>query len=663
MTHTRVRMAIDPAAAAPSSAAPRFSVDLGRPLASAGGGVEAWAATGQAQTNAPLMALLVARDAPIRAAVLDPLQSPIDQLLSPVGHGHGPSPGGAPAYYLFSHAPTGPALSADLRPWSEAALLSMVLRPIAQVLIELETRGITHRGIRLDNVFRGPPGTPVVLGSAWSEPPAFRQPSLFEPPYSAVCHPVGRGDGTVADDVYALGVLLIVLALGRMPLARLDETAIIERKLSMGSFAALASDEKLPPIIADLARNMLAEDPEHRPPPALLLDPIAARGRRVAARPPHRAPRALKLGQRQIWDARGLGFAIGREPDAAMQAMRSGDITQWLRRSLGDAALAARLEEFQRHRVSEGSPQDTGLDTWLLMRVITQIDPLAPLTWQGVSFWPDALGPLMAASPECQAIVTEVVAADAIIQWHALRGERSDARWSRPDAQRQHAILKLRGPSGGAPRLLYTLNPLQPCDSPLFAGRWVVSLADLASALDDAIGRMDPANDPLDNHVLAFMAVRAERRLDVEVNTLNGRQTDTEQLITRVRLLAALQTRFWPHPLPGLTAWIVARGTPLVVQWQHRPKREAVAAELNRLAPQGLLTPILTLVADPAARDADAQGAERARLERGGLDLELAAIAEGTEARASYARRVGQEIVAGMGLTALAATLVLAAIG
>jgi hypothetical protein len=41
---------------------------------------------------------------------------------------------------------------------------------------------------------------------------------------------------------------------------------------------------------------MLAEDPDHRPPPALLRDPSGARGRRVAARPASRAQRSFKIG-------------------------------------------------------------------------------------------------------------------------------------------------------------------------------------------------------------------------------------------------------------------------------------------------------------------------------------------------------------------------------
>ena len=89
-----------------------------------------------------------------------------------------------------------------------------MLRPAAHVLEHLQGRGITHRGIRLDNVFQSAPGQPVVLGAAWAAPPAMAQPALFEPPYSAMCLPAGRGDGSIADDVYALGVLLLCLALG-----------------------------------------------------------------------------------------------------------------------------------------------------------------------------------------------------------------------------------------------------------------------------------------------------------------------------------------------------------------------------------------------------------------------------------------------------------------
>jgi len=657
-------MAIDPASsAATSGTVARFSVDLARKLPDAGGGIDAWAARDAAKPEIDAMALLVARGAPLRADVLDSLQEQIDQLLTPLGHGHGPGPDGRPGYFLYCKAPAGPPVSADARPWSEAALLTLVMRPIAQVLIVLESRGLTHRGIRLNNVFRGTTLPQVTLGAAWAEPPGMRQPALFEPPYSAACHPSGRGNGTIADDVYALGVLLICLALGRRPLERLDDNAITERKLSLGSYAALTNDEKLPPIIADLARNMLAEDPEHRPPPNLLLDPIAARGRRVAARPPRRAPRPLRIGSSHVWDARGLGFAISRDPDAGLQSVRTGDTMQWLRRSLGDASLAAKLEELQRTRASEGLAQDSRLDTWMLMRVVTQIDALAPMLWRGVSLWPDALGAVMAADPAFPDIAAEIATADVVTHWSLLRYDRPDAVRSRGDGQRQRTVLQQRGVLGGPIRLLYALNPLLPCGSPLLGDQWVVTLADLPRAVDAIVPRLGVGAEPFDPHILSFIAARAERRLDAEVNALNGRLSEGDRLTAVLRLLAALQARFWPNPMRATAAWIAARGAPLVELWKYRPKREEVAASLNALAAQGFLTPMLNLIADATTRSADEVGAEQAVQALRGIDLELAAIADGAEARAQYADRVGQEIVAGAGLAALAVMLILSALG
>ena len=97
---------------------------------------------------------------------------------------------------------------------------------------------------------------------------------------------------------------------------------------------------------ADLVRGMLAEDPDHRPPPELLLDPANARAP-PRRRPPARgaARRPLMLGDIAVFDARTLGFALLKDDKKAFQALRPGTVTQWLRRGIGDAALASAVED------------------------------------------------------------------------------------------------------------------------------------------------------------------------------------------------------------------------------------------------------------------------------------------------------------------------------
>ncbi len=646
--------------------ADQYAVELASPLHDAAGGLSAYAATDRRTGNSDLMAVAVNRRAPPRLRALQVLDGGHDGVLGPLAHGVGPAPDGQAGYYVISAAPSGLSLAATLQPWSEQALIHHVLRPAAHALERLHHAGVTHRAIRLNNVFQLQTGHPVVLGHAWAPPPAMHQPALYEPPYSAMCLPAGRGEGTIADDVYALGALLVALALGQAPMADLDDTEVLRRKVEMGSYHAMAGDARLSPIIADLARGMLAEDPDHRPSPALLLDPAAARGRRVAARPPRRAQRPLQFAGATIWDARTLAHAIAMQPDQGLQAMIGGAIMQWLRRGLGDSPLGSRIEELVRHRQTEGS-EERGSDAFVIMRVIVMLDPLAPVCWRGIAFWPDGIGPALAAAIGVDATATsrleEVVAAEVIAHWAMLRPDRCDLSMVRIETRQQRALAQTRGPAGGLPRLAYMLCPLLPCASPIIAQHWVTQVGDLPLALEAAADVVNHATSPVDVHIAAFLAARSERRLENETNGLTGSSETNGVALARLRLLAQLQLRYYQKPLPGLCGWVAEHCQPLVDSWQNRPRRTALSAKLNAMAQAGFLPPIVGLFEDAAARADDAQGAEQAMQAVAQMDRELQHLEEAGEARALAARRIGQEIAAGAGLTALAAVLALAALG
>ena len=505
-----------------------YAVDPTRRLAGAGGGQEAFGVLDRHDAPSALMAVQVSRAMPPRAQALDALAGLTEGVLGPIAHGPGPAgAAGAEEYYVLCPTPPGPPIGATPRAWSEAELLDCVLHPAAQTLARLAGRGVTHRGIRPNNVFQPAPGQPVILGQAWAAPPTALQPALFEPVYSAMCLPCGRGDGTVADDVYALGVLLIVLALGRTPLDGRDAGEIVRRKLEHGSFAAIAGDARLPPTLADLARGMLAEDPDHRPTPSLLLDRAAARARRLAARPPRHAQAALRIGPWAAWDARALAHAIAIHPEPGLAALRGGVVDSWLRRSLGDASLAARLDEVV--RASPLDETEAREDAFLAMRAVAVLDPLAPLCWRGIAVWPDGVGPALAAAQRTDSAAEEatalldLVAAEAAGVWASTRGERGDAPLIRAEARRRRVLLGTRGATGGARRLAYALNPLLACASPLLGARLVARLADLVPALEARAERGDLGQSPpVDADIAAFAASRAERPGEAESATLAG---------------------------------------------------------------------------------------------------------------------------------------------
>jgi hypothetical protein len=594
------------------------------------------------------------------------LAAGVEGLLTPVAHGLGPSIDGHPAWFVICRAPSGPPVSSGLRPWPEAMLIEFVMRPIAAVLEQLLSRGITHRAIRPNNVFHSPPHGPVILGAAWSAPPAMYQPAVCETAYAAICHPAARGEGRIADDIYALGVLLLTLALGRLPLEGVDDKTIVNRKLELGDFAALTSGERLPPILSDLVRSMLAEDPQHRPDPARLHDPSGARGRRVAARPASRAQRPLKIGTITVWNNRTLALAMALDPAEALTAIQSGTLMYWLRRALGDSSLAVKLEDLVRqHTIDAPSDKETA-HGMLMMRAIVDADNLMPMCWHGLAIFPDGLGPVLAvaleAEPELQSKLQGIVVTEVQSAWGALREEHSPAGPQRLEARQRRAVLQIRGPAGGLPRLAYTLNPIIPCASALFGERWITNISELAPALD-AVAAASLDAELLEPRIAAFIGARSERWLDREVQGLANEGDRPDRAFAQLRLLSELQVRYHAAPMKGLTAWVAARAQPLIDRWKNRERRAAVDEELKALAELGFIRPILELLLDQAGHAADSEGLRVARAELDQIDAELREISGSGQKRAAFALRLGQEIAAGMGLAAIATTLILAALG
>ncbi len=641
-----------------------YAVDFQQLLGEAGGGLPSFAAADRRSGRGGLMAVQVPPLAPPRAQALALLaQAQIESVLLPLAHGPATPPGGAPAWFVVSQAPPGtpvwPAGALTQRPWSEEELLDCLLRPAAAALARLQARHLTHRAIRPDNVFRARPGDPVTLGLAWATPPALLQPALFEPPYSAMCPPAGRGAGSIADDVYALGALLLTLALGRLPLAGLDDNAIIRAKLERGSFAALAGEARLPPAIADLARGMLAEDPEHRPPPALLADPIAARARRVAARPPPRAQQPLATSAGPVWNARMLAHAIAGDPAHGAHLLRSGAADRWLRRGLGVPGLAVRLDDAARQH--EPDSEDGRADALLALHATAVLDPLAPLAWRGLALWPDGIGALLAAGPDRDAALAELLDSEALAVWAAARADRLDPAPLAAEAHQQRALLQLRGWAGGTPRLRYALNPLLPCASKLLAGRCVARLAALLPALEAAGAQPDTTRLlPIDRDIAAFLAARSEDRVEAPLAALATARSPEAAALAQLRLLAPLQQH--QPPLPHLAAWLGAHVAPSLSRWQHRRHRAALAASLTTAIEAGDLPRMLAVLDDPTL-DSDTQGVRAAVIAVQALDQALAALQAAAPLRAQAARRIGQDTMLGLGLSAVAVAAMAALLG
>ncbi len=656
------------AATDPPLIAGAFEVEASRALPLAADGHTAYSVIDRANGRTGLMAVQIHADAPARAEALQRFQAgPLPGVLAPIAFGPARDSGGRKAQFLICQAPPGPPIlptgATEFPPWDEQALLAQVLRPAAHALEGLRQRHLTHRAIRPANLFRAGVMDPVSLGCAWAAPPAFAQPAIYEPPYMSMCHPAARGEGSTADDVYALGVTLLVLALGHEPCRGLDPQTLVAQQLERGALAVLVGDRRLPPIIADLLRSMLAEDPEHRPTPALLADTELARGRRVAARPARRAQRPLEIGAQKVWTARTLAFALTRDSESGLQSLRAGSINAWIRRSLGDSALAVRLDEAVKIRNAQEDIATARDDAALVMRAVALLDPLAPLCWNGAPLWPDALGPLLAVEGERAGAppvtdLAEMIQDEAAGSWATLRAERCDAPMFRLNAHQHRALWVLKGPSGGANRLMYHLNPLLPCRSPLLREASVVRLDEILPALDEAASNGSlPRDTVLDTDLHAFIAARSEGGLESELGGLAAARTAEHAGLATLRLYAALQQRTRCAAVPALARAVALLVQPSLAVFSGRSRRAARAEAMGDIASTGNLPAMLALLADPEAIARDRGEREAALARVVAIDHQVDLLRAGRVQRRASAAHLGQEAVATAGTLGLIYTV------
>ncbi|MFL5284628.1 MAG: hypothetical protein ACJ8AW_27480 [Rhodopila sp.] len=462
-----------------------------------------------------------------------------------------------------------------------------------------------------------------------------------------------------------MGVLLITLATGRLPGAELDDDAIVRRKLDLGSFAMLTMGVGLPSYLSDLLRGMLADDPDHRSPARLLMDPTTARARRVAARPPRRSQRPLHLNDIAVFDARLLAYALSLDERKSVRTLRAGAISHWLRRGLGDGTLAAAVEELVRVRATEKAVSADG-DARLLMHVISTVEPRRPVCWRETMFWPDALGAMLAEGfrndPKLVLLVEEVLRGDALI---AFDGRELEARQAegflRTYEGRELRTYLQRGGEGGMLRMLYAMNPLLPCASPAMAESWILTIPELMAFLE-ALADTGAETDVLDAHILAFVAARGDRHIAASVTAAVSSNDPAGQPLRVWGLLRDLQIRYRNQPLPALALWLAARLRPQIDTYQNHQTREALVARLQELAAEGFLERLLALIEDPGARAQDIAGAQLAIAMIAQIDREAAGLQQSGTDRRAIITRFGRESAAALGMTVLILMLIVAAL-
>ncbi|MEQ8968683.1 MAG: serine/threonine protein kinase [Azospirillaceae bacterium] len=554
-------------------------------------------------------------------------------------------------------------LDQPITPMSEVQLTSRVVKPLIAALKELKLRRIFHGAINPTNLYLTGNRESLRLGDCLTGPPGVGQPGLFEPIERAMAEPIGRGTGSLADDLFAVGATVLVLALGRDPTGGVDEATLLDRRLTHGSYAALIGDHRLNTSLAELVRGLLVDDAAQR----WTLDDLELwfSGRRLSPKQTpsqRRASRAIRFEGESYWSPRALAAAMAEAPQSALAIVDSGELQSWLRRSIDSDAMAGLVDEAVR---TARSTRGGTLEERTLARVLIALDPAAPIRWRGRAIRPEGLGPALADSYVRMGEggdLIDLIAAQLPMFWIAAQ-PRLDADQV-PAARRfdrMRGYLERPIPGYGAERCLYDLAPGLPCQSAMLAGRHVADLADLMHALEDvAADTKRPSGGPIDRHVAAFAMSRHTALVDRKLPMLSGEAPADQRALTMLDMLIELQVETGIHPLPALCGWMVKQLGPVVDGFASRTLRERLQEELERQARTGVLRNLHALVGndDLFERDraglADAQrrfalaGEAIARIDADLADRERLADKSGKRIAATAAGLISSVIIAGV---------------
>lgn len=561
---------------------------------------------------------------------------------------------GRKRFVLIYERPGGRRAMQDLSevrdPLGDDLIVRTIMPSLLFALREMNARGFTCGGIRPTNLFFKDPATPnLIIGDCLSAPVGYGQPILVETIERGMAQPSGRGPGTIGDDLYALGVTLLILHLGRNPLVDLDDDAVLKLKMDRGTYPALTSQVRLPQSLIEPLRGLMTDDPRQR---WSLSDlDLWLQGRRLSPKQPQvprRGARPFEFQGEELMHCRALARSLARNSAAAASVIERGDVEKWVRRSVGDEARAEAMQSAITSAAAGG--RGASQEDKVVTRVSIALDPPAPIRYRGLSVLPDGLGPALAEamwqnrSPQPFA---EFVLAQFPHFWvncqHEFRPEYV------PMVQAfdgYRALLEHVGMGFGIERIVYEMAPACPCLSPQLRDYYVLTPAELLTALDHLATRPTRGRDPLDRHVAAFITTHHKKLNDRLLVPLSNPHDPARRMIALVTVLADVQNRFGPARVPNLCGWLVNLMEPVFKRFKNRDTRERIKAEVTQVAKDGVLDGLVRIVDNIDAIRADDKGFLAAMRQYESLTRQIERLRLASGDKAGMADGTGRQIAA-----------------
>lgn len=560
-------------------------------------------------------------DIPCFAVMTDPRYTPrvnaihkYQEVANPniarlVSYGVAKMPGDQPnVYALVYEANLGKRLHASddnlALGWKAERVLEKIAIPVIMALRDLQYRDLVHGNIRATNLYDGGKGNydSIILGDCLSLPASMAQPVVYEPIERAMADPIGRGEGTIEDDLYSLGILLAMYLRSYDPLRGKSDNEIISAKVMHGSFSAMiGNNDRFSGGVLELLRGLLMDDQKQR----WTLDEVMSwvDGRRLTPKQAlkrKKASRALTLDGVSYYYASTLAHNMVNKPQEAVSHIENNELSHWVERSLVDEEAHQRLQT----AIEAAAEGGIGAGYWdrLLPRVSIALDPEAPIRYKGMSFLPKALGNAMAESfiqKRGLANFIDLFNNGILYYWVTVSANlNKDISSFLNLIDKCRSYLKQRGIHYGIERCLYACNPVVHCLSPLVEHYFVRTPEQYLMALEDIAKKYKDGEYPgriIDKHAACFLVARDSRMIEPYSYDLASEE-NFRHILGTLQVLATIQRFSNTDKTPHLSQWISSLLGPVIDRYHSKNTRIQLKKQIDAKKGSGDLSEILNIV-------------------------------------------------------------------
>ena len=482
--------------------------------------------------------------------------------------------------------------------YNDMAKIQALWIDLISSLQDMHVCGITHRSIRLDNIFYADESRKVVvLGDCAASFPAFYQPPVYETVESLMATKEGRGNGTEKNDVYALAVLGMFLYLGKENGVEIPQPEMLSIKMKKGSFSTIMGDTKLTVAYSNIFRGMLADTPSLRWSINATNDILENKTGKINYTANQEVTKkAFTICGEKLYNCNDVAYALMNNPKEGYDLFTSGKIYDWIKNSLENEELASTVDKTIRMTMDNSPNHELSI-----AKICIFLAPHFPIKLGGVTLFPTALA---------KAIYYAMIHGEDLNDLSRICNSDLPRLWYvNQDTVRSPAILSEtkmiinnKSLGQGIERIMYEFDEDIPCTSKLVANDYVCTPTRVLRVLNK--NYRNSQEKPYDNNLIAYLRCKMGKKIDGVIVDLNSKIPALEASAI-LRLYTTMQNKFGPLQLPKLTQWISVFSVPLIKSYHNIKYQKFLEKELLKTNKSGKLHEILDLLENEEARKKD----------------------------------------------------------